>query len=278
MMKTAPKAIEKKYDSPRGSISYWVYKNDNPNAKWIFLLHGLSADHTLFDLQIPHFASQYNIIVWDAPAHALSRPYRDFSYANCADDMKGILETEVTEKAILIGQSMGGFIIQAFLLRYPEMAEAFVAIDSCPFGKQYYSKSDLFWLRQVGWMSLLYPHQYYVDTIAKSVGVTKATKDNMDQALSYYSHRELCELMGMGYRCFVQENDDLKIACPTLLLVGEQDKTGKVLSYNRAWHTATGFPLEIIPNAAHNANFDNPDVVNSLIERFLNSRMEKEAK
>ncbi len=270
--------IEKTYDSSRGAVSYWVYKNASPDAKWMFLLHGLSADHTLFDLQIPFFASRYNVIVWDAPAHALSRPYREFSYANCAEDLKKILQNEGINKAIFVGQSMGSYIIQAFLLRDPQLAEAFVAIDSYPFGKQYYSKSDLFWLRQVGWMSLLYPHQYYVETIAKSVGVTKRAQDNMRKALSFYAHRELCELMGKGYLCFVQENQDLNIHCPVFILVGEYDKTGKVLSYSKAWHDATGFPLEIIPNAAHNSNYDNPDAVNTAIEAFLTILREEKTK
>ena len=270
--------IEKTYNSSRGIVSYWVYQNANPDAKWMFFLHGLSADHTLFDLQIPFFTSRYNVIVWDAPAHALSRPYRDFSYANCAEDVKNILQNEGISKAIFVGQSMGGYIIQAFLLRDPQLVEAFVAIDSCPFGKQYYSKSDLFWLRQVGWMSLLYPHQYYVETIAKSVGVTKRAQDNMRKALSFYAHRELCELMGKGYLCFVQENQDLDIHCPVFILVGEHDKTGKVLSYSKAWHDATGFPMEIIPSAAHNSNYDNPDVVNAAIDDFLNSLHEEKTK
>lgn len=259
----------KRFSSPRGDIAYWIYKNPNPSAHWIFFLHGLTADHTLFDLQVPFFANQYNVIVWDAPAHALSRPYSDFSYANCADDLRELLLSEGIPKAILVGQSMGGYIIQAFLLRYPEMTQAFVAIDTCPFGKAYYSTSDLFWLRQIGWMCRLYPHQYLVDSISKSVAVTQPTQDNMQKALSFYSHRALCDLMGTGYRCFVQENQDLHIACPVLILVGEHDKTGKVMAYCKAWQNATGYPLQIIQNAAHNANYDNPDAVNTLIDAFL---------
>ena len=40
--------IEKTYNSSRGIVSYWVYQNANPDAKWMFFLHGLSADHTFF--------------------------------------------------------------------------------------------------------------------------------------------------------------------------------------------------------------------------------------
>lgn len=43
----------------------------------------------------------------------------------------------------------------------------------------------------------------------------------------------------------------------------------RVKSYNKAWAKNTGFPLVWIPNAAHNSNVDNPDVVNSSIMDFV---------
>lgn len=257
--------------SPRGGVSYWISRNENADAPCIFFLHGLSADHTMFDQQVPFFSKSYSVIVWDAPAHGLSRPYNDFSYGNCAEDLRSILDTEGFATAILIGQSMGGYIIQAFLLKYPERASAFVGIDTCPFGESYYSKSDLFWLKQVEWMCSCFPHTTLVKSVASSVGTTAYTKKNMEEALSVYSHRELCHLMGMGYRAFLKENRNLTISCPTLILAGEKDRTGKVLSYSKAWHNATGFPLHIIQDAAHNSNTDQPEMVNARIDSFLNS-------
>ncbi|MEA5049438.1 MAG: alpha/beta hydrolase [Eubacteriales bacterium] len=262
---------QKQLRSPRGIVSYWVFQNENVDAPCIFFLHGLSADHTMFDQQVPFFSKSYSVIVWDAPAHGLSRPYADFSYGNCAEELRSILDEESYKTAIFVGQSMGGYVIQAFLLKYPERASVFIGIDTCPFGKQYYSKSDLFWLRQVEWMCSCFPHKTLVQSIASSVGTTEYTRKNMEKALSVYSHRELCHLMGMGYRGFLKENADLSISCPTYILVGEKDKTGKVLSYSKAWHDTTGFPLTIIQNAAHNSNTDQPEEVNARIDRFLNN-------
>ena len=36
----------------------------------LVFLAGLTADHRLFDKQVAYFDGKYNIIVWDAPAHA----------------------------------------------------------------------------------------------------------------------------------------------------------------------------------------------------------------
>lgn len=266
LIQTERKAIS----SPRGNVSYWITRNENPSAPCMFFLHGLTADHTLFAMQVPHFAERYTVIAWDAPGHARSRPYTDFSLANCADDMRNILLSEGFERAVLIGQSMGGYIAQAFLVHYPTMASAFIAIDSSPFGLQYYSKSDLFWLRQTGWISRLYPHQFFINTVVRSVALTEAARENMRKAFSYYSHQELCTLMNDAYLSFVRENCDLEISCPVLILVGEKDKAGKVISYSKVWHNVTGFPLQVIKDAAHNANYDNPEAVNAAIDGFLN--------
>lgn len=269
---------EKHMETERGRVYYWYEPGSNPNAKCLIFLHGLTADHTLFDKQIAFFnqkyfskgCAEYSLLTWDAPAHGKSRPYKDFSYPHAADDLKLIMQTENIQKAVLIGQSMGGFISQTFLLKYPSMAEAFIGIDTCPFGEKYYSKSDKWWLRQVEWMSRLYPHKILIKAVAKSCTTTQYSYQNMINALMPYSKAELCHLMGIGFAGFLTVNQDMKIACPVLILVGEKDRTGKVIQYCNAWHQETGYPLHQIPNAAHNSNIDNPEAVNSLIEDFVN--------
>ncbi len=262
---------EKKVIAPRGEVYYWISKNTEPGARCLVFLHGLSADHTLFEKQIEYFAPKHTVITWDAPAHGKSRPYRDFSYANAAADLCAILDAEGINRAVMIGQSMGGYVIQSFLQKYPERAEAFVAIDSCPFGTGYYSKSDMRWLRQIEWMSMCYPHKLLVKSLAKQCTATERGYENMLAALAPYGKRELCALMGLGYAGFLKENRDIKINCPVLLLVGESDVTGKVRQYNEAWHAREGYPLHIIENAAHNSNIDNPERVNALIDEFLST-------
>lgn len=260
---------ERVYKSPLGDVHYWVSEDFGPERLTLALLHGLTADHTLFDKQVEYFGGKYNLIVWDAPAHGKSRPYADFTYPNAAEDLKGILTENGVDKAVLIGQSMGCYVIQSFLLRYPETASAFIAIDSCPYGEDYYSASDKWWLRQIEWMSRLYPLNMMKRAIAKQCTATEYARENMLAALEPYGKDEFCRLMGIGYAGFLADNRDMQITCPTLLLAGEHDKTGKALQYCREWTRKTGFPLHIIKDAAHNANADNPDAVNREIELYL---------
>ena len=58
---------------------YWFSKNKDDNAD-TFFLHGLTADHRMFDYQITYFEDDYSILVWGAPAHGKSRTFETFSF------------------------------------------------------------------------------------------------------------------------------------------------------------------------------------------------------
>ncbi len=253
-----------------GTVVYWMTDPIDHSKDTMFFLHGLTADHTMFEQQMEYFSRKYNIIAWDAPAHGESRPFRGFTYGIAAECVKMILDEHHIQTAILVGQSMGGFISQSVISRYPEYVKVFVSIDSTPYG-DYYSRSDQWWLRQVEWMAMLYPLKMLKSAMAKQTAVTEKGRDNMNAMLAPYGKKELCHLMGIGFAGFLDDNRELDIPCPVLLIVGEKDRTGKVLSYNKEWTKRTGYPLIWIKNAAHNANVDNPAEVNKAIESFLES-------
>ena len=261
--------LEKELRTARGTVHYWVSGEPEPGRDAIVFLHGLTADHRLFEKQIESFAPAYTVIAWDAPAHGKSRPYADFTYPHAAADLKQLMEENGVASAVMVGQSMGGYIIQSFLCRYPQMVRAFVGIDTCPYGSGYYSGSDMWWLRQVERMARLYPVGLLKEGIARQVAVTADARRNMRAMLEPYGKDELCRLMGIGYAGFLADNRELDIPCPVLLLAGERDRTGKVLHYCRRWSARTGYPLQLIPGAAHNANADNPAAVNEAIRAFL---------
>ena len=52
---------EKVYHTPSGNIHYWVTPGQ-PNSPWLVFLPGLSADHHLFDRQIPAFEGCHRLV------------------------------------------------------------------------------------------------------------------------------------------------------------------------------------------------------------------------
>lgn len=260
---------EKFIATENGNVFYWCSDSWSDSKRTIFFLHGLTANHTIFLHQYDYFESDYNIIMWDAPAHGKSRPFANFNFDTTSNAVKEILKTENVSSAIFVGQSLGGLITQGVIKRFPELVLAFVAIDSCPYGKNFYSKSDIFWLKKVEGFASWYSLKMLKTAMAKQVSVTKETYDNMVSMLKPYDKKELCRLMGIGYAGFLDDNCELKINCPTLLIVGSRDKTGKVKSYCKQWTKETGFPLVTIENAAHNSNVDQAQKVNEVMEKFF---------
>ncbi len=256
-------------DVSGGRVFYWLSDIIDPTRDTIFFMHGMTADHTMFEKQIDAFKEGCNLVLWDAPAHGESRPYEGFSFSDAVNCITRILDENRIDKVILVGQSLGGYFAQAFIKNHPERVKGFVSIGSTPFGIKYYSNFDKWILKQIEWMAKLYPLKAMRKAIAKQVSVTQAAYDNMLKMLEPYGKNELCHLMGLGYSAFLNENCDIRIPCPVLLTVGKHDKTGKVRSYNKQWAQDTGFPLIQIPDAAHNANVDNPDFVNNCILDFI---------
>ena len=261
--------VEKKICSCRGTVYYWLSKHTAKNTEVIFFLPGLTANHHLFDFQLHYFSAQYTVLVWDAPAHGKSRPYSEFSYSHLAEELKAILDTEKIEQVILIGQSAGGFAAQSFVSKYQSMVKGMLLIGTCPYGTEYYSKSDIFWLKQTEWMTRLFPDKMLRNIMAKMCGSSSIGRENMLQMLDDYDNRELCHLMYLGLAGFIPEIHDLNVLCLVCLIVGENDKTGKVKKYNDQWHKNKKVPLYIIKGASHNANVDKPNEVNQIIEKFI---------
>ena len=102
--------IQKTYQTPSGTIHYWM-SIPEPGQVTLVFLPGLTADHRLFEKQIEYFKGKYNLFVWDAPGHNQSWPFLfDFSLMDKAGWLKELLEENSVERPIIIGQSMGGYL------------------------------------------------------------------------------------------------------------------------------------------------------------------------
>lgn len=265
---------EKTYKTPSGTISYWVNHIDPAKMSFVFL-PGLILDHRLYDKQVDYFKDKYNVLVWDAPGHGDSWPFQfDYTLLDKARWLFDILEQEKLTKPIIVGQSMGGFVGQAFSELYPDLLRGFISIDSAPLQKKYMSSWGLWMLKRMDTIYKLYPWKVLVK--AASIGSAETPygqKLVYDMKMVYDKDRKRnYRLAGHGFQMMAQAieanlNYDLK--CPALLLCGEQDKIKSIVEVNKTWHQESQIPLHWIKNAGHNANTDQPEIVNHLIESFV---------
>jgi len=268
--------IERVFDTGRGRIHYWISEHFDESAVTLVLLAGLTADHRLFERQIPHFEGRMNVMTWDAPGHASSRPFAlDFNLFDKARWLDAILEKENIRRPVIVGQSMGGYVGQAYSQLFPEKLCGFISIDSAPLQRKFATAAELWLMKHIEPVYRMYPWKALVKAGAKGVSTTVYGQENMrGMMLDYGCKSEYAALVGHGYRMLAEAIEvDLpyEIKCPALLICGEKDMAGLTKRYNKAWHDATGIRIEWIPGAGHNSNADAPEVVNGIIDRFLGS-------
>lgn len=271
--------VKKAYATDHGSIVYWVTSDPDPARPWLVFLPGLTADHRLFDKQIEHFANTANVLVWDAPSHGESRP---FDLVWTLDDMarwlKTIMDEEGIMRPVLVGQSLGGCISQAFMdLQLGELA-AFVAIDSCPLQSDYYSKAELAFLRHTHLMFTLFPWNALIRVGSMGTSSTPEARSLMAKMMGGYSKGDYCDLSAHGYRALAEaagSGRSYEIDAPVLWICGTEDHAGSMLRYSREWEKRTGHDVCWIEGAGHNANCDAPDEVNAAIEAFVRDKGDK---
>ena len=261
----------KRYHTTFGEIHYWISRSGG-DRPWMVFLPGLSADHTLFEKQLLYFADRYSCLVWDAPGHGQSRPFAlEFSMDDLAEYLHEILEAEGIHAPVLVGQSLGGYIAQAYIAKYPGRVSGFVSIDSCSLSRKYYTSLELALLKKTKGMYMSIPWKLLLEWGISGTAVTVYGRELMRKMWSVYQKEEYCDLADHGMRILaqaVESRPEYPISCPVLLLCGEKDNAGSAKNYNRRWARQDGHRLVWLKGAGHNSNTDVPELTNQLIENF----------
>lgn len=267
--------IEKTYSTPCGVIHYWISEKINKERETLIFLPGLTADHRLFDKQIAYFEGKENVFVWDAPGHAASWPFvMKFSLMDKAKWLDEILETEGISKPIIIGQSMGGYVGQAYAEQFPEKLKGFISIDSAPLQRQYMTGIEIWLLKRMEPVYRHYPWKWLLKSGSNGVATSEYGRKLMYDIMMVYDgdQARYAKIAGHGFKMLAEAIEaelPYRIECPALLICGEKDQAGSCIRYDRAWHRNTGIRIEWIKDAGHNSNTDAPERVNQLIEELV---------
>ena len=264
--------IEKTFDTPCGAIHYWT--NGLVGGPTLVLLPGLTADHRLFDRQVEYFAPRRPLLVWDPPGHAASWPFElSFDLMDKARWLEAILLREGVDQPVIVGQSMGGYVGQAYAQLFPRRLKGFISIDSAPLQREYVTALEIWLLKRMEPVYRHYPWKWLLKSGTTGVSTTGYGRHLMRDMMMTYDgdQARYAALSGHGFRMLARAMEaglPYAIPCPALLICGERDRAGSCIRYNKAWHKKTGIPIEWIEGAGHNANTDAPEQVNRLIEEF----------
>ncbi len=249
------------------NLRYW-FKKGNGNV-YVFLLHGAGCDHNMFEHMINIFDEKYNLIMWDARGHGMSKLdlEKHFYFYDMMEDLLILYKKHNISKAILIGQSMGGNLAQEIAYKYPEIVSCMVLIDTTN-NTAPLTNLEKFMLFFSKFIFKIYPWNLLINQSADACGNTKYVKKYVKECFSKMEKQVFIEIMMSLITC-LHEDKNYKFKNPVLVICGEDDKTGNIKKNAKLWVKDPAVILHIIENAGHNANQDNPDAVNKVICEFL---------
>jgi pimeloyl-ACP methyl ester carboxylesterase len=235
--------------------------------------HSGFVDHTMFSSQVPALAQHYRVLTWDMRGHGLSQPLRGtLSYRGAGEDIVALLGQMEVEQAILVGASMGGCAAQEVVFHHPERVIA-LALIGCPCitvqspkSMEFFSKISL---AIIGHLPEKILKRYILGSINMSLPSTVPEVQAYIREKAKLISKPTFIAMYQSVLNGFHDEPDYRIDQPLLLVHGDHDSP-PIQQQAPIWaERDPNCRYEVIPDAGHNANQDNPVVFNKLLGDFL---------
>lgn len=116
---------------PHGKIHYRI--DGDERAPALVLCHALGTDLTLWDAQAAALSAQYRVLRYDLRGHGFSPgPDTEYTIAELAGDVFGLLDALEIAEAHVVGLSIGGLIAMALALAAPARVKQLVLANTAP--------------------------------------------------------------------------------------------------------------------------------------------------
>ena len=263
--------IEKTIRRSGSTIHYWLAGPED--GRLVTFTPGASMDRRMFDEQVSAVASAgYRVLTWDVRGHGRSKPIGDgFSLGIVAGDLLALMDEAGYRKAVHVGQSFGGFVAQEIARHHPERVRALALVGSTSV-TMHYRRRDRWALKLTPPLFKLWPEEDFKKRVAQNTATKPGVQRYAYDATNALSKEEFLQVW-KGVVRSLDEDEGYRIRQPLLLTHGEHDRVGNVAKVAAEW--AAREPdcrYEVIPDAGHNANQDNPAFFNRMLSDFLGQR------
>jgi len=256
-----------------------VFIDEGKGAPILFI-HGLSGDISDWNDNIAYFKQHYRVVALDLPGHGKSEKRDDIRYGRelFTRVVSEFLKGRGVDRAVVIGNSMGGLIAASLTLAHPEQVGKLVLSDAAGVsGIAFYLKwaaalatpgmTRKFWaspktIAKTAGNAFAHPENYPVARVRNDIAMVQAPDA---KNYSYAVLRSLQDTLKQNLR-----GDLAKIKCPTLIIWGDHDT---VINPKAATIWKDGIPgskLVFIPETGHIPMVERPEAFNNTVETFIN--------
>ena len=228
--------------------------------------HGAGGNLLSWWQQIPFFSQRYRCITFDHRGFGHSYDVPEGPGAEAfVDDLAGLLDHLEVESAHLVAQSMGGRTALGFAVAHPDRTSSLVMADTV--GGM--AEPEVVDLHRKWRDSRASPEA--IGTRALSAGFRKRNPELANLYLQISRTNPLRPEAGGPASEGTRGAQLSEMKVPTLFIVGEEDE----LTPPHVIEAASGFIPEArvtrVPEAGHSVYFEQPDIFNFEVFRFLSS-------
>ena len=242
----------------------------------LVFLHGIGGAARAWRSQLETFGERYRAVAWDMPGYGGSSPLNHVSIATLAEALQDFLRNLAAVKPILVGHSIGGMIVQQWLVNNPRGAGAVVLAQTSPaFGKadgdwqKSFIEARLGPLDHGASMASLAPNlvKELVGDDPDPQGMNVA-RDCMASVPEASYRASMLALLGFDQR---QALKDIKV--PTLVLSGSKDKNAPAPMMAKMASFIPSANYIEVEGAGHLLNLERPPAFDAALDRFLKTTM-----
>ena len=238
----------------------------------LVFLHGIGGAARVWRGQIEAFSDRYRAVAWDMPGYGGSVPLAAVSIATLADALHDFLQQIGAARPILVGHSIGGMIVQQWLVKYPRAASAVVLAQTSPA----FGKTDGDW--QKSFLDARLGPLDRGETLAALAPalVRELVGDDPDASGVALARDCMADVPEASYRAsmlallgFDQRNALKDIRIPTLVLSGSKDKNAPApMMAKMATYIPSANYVEL-EGVGHLVNLERPRAFNAELDQFL---------
>ncbi|WP_024514631.1 alpha/beta fold hydrolase [Bradyrhizobium sp. Tv2a-2] len=238
----------------------------------LVFLHGIGGAARAWRTQLEAFGERYRAVAWDMPGYGGSSPLARVSIATLAEALQDFLSDIGAVKPILVGHSIGGMIVQQWLVNNPRSAGAVVLAQTSPaFGKADGDWQKSFVEARLGPLDRGESMASLAPTLVSELVGADPDPDGMELArdcmasVPEASYRAcMLALLGFDQR---QALKDIKV--PTLVLSGSKDKNAPAPMMAKMASFIPSANYVELDGAGHLVNLERPLAFNAALDQFL---------
>ena len=245
----------------------------------LVFLHGFSSNAWLWAYQASVLARKFQCVVIEARGHGLSsKPLTGYSIPEMAADDAAVLAKLGIDRAILVGNSMGGMRAMQVSLDYPDLVAGNVIISSATNLNETMDTEELV-------SSLKQDFEAAADDMVRrcfSAALRKERPEVGEMIKSNFLNEEAFPRR-VAFACLEDPagvwqwniSDRLQqISQPTLILAGDQDQATPVSANQFLADRIPGAELRILEGIGHCYEIERPIEFNGVLEKFALSHMD----